>query len=302
MTIFQFRIQAFVGTAVLALVTVIGGCGKPYYVPGQDEVGELPDSLRIQIEERERVEKEQTKSKDTDEGVKVRDLGPEPTGVPKGLEYSTEGPYLLRRGDKVQIDVLFYPELQTISVVRPDGKITAPGIGDVEALGRKPEEVASDIEAYYSQLLREPQTTINVMSFGERRAYVLGMVNKPGPIELQQRMTLTQAVASVGSFTTDAKLGTVVLLRRKSENSAAAYRLDLRPVIEGKSLAADVILQPDDVIFVPRTFVASMEQFVHQVFEGLIPIPDLFIKSYDMIHVDERASIRRPIAVQEVTN
>ncbi len=283
------------GFASLLGVLALAGCGKPYYVPGQDEVGELPDSLRIQIEARERVVREQKEGVVADEGVHVRELGPEPTGTPVGLEYSREGPYLLRRGDKIQIDVLFYPELQTASIVRPDGKVTAPGLGDVEALGRRPEEVAADIEAYYSQLLRDPQTTVNVLSFGERRAYVFGMVQRPGPIELQQRMTLTQAVASVGSFSEDAKVATVVLLRRKSENSAAAYRLDLRPVIEGKSLAADVILQPDDVVFVPRTFIANMEYFVHQVFQGLIPIPDLFIKSYDAIHVDERAAIRRTV-------
>jgi polysaccharide export outer membrane protein len=140
---------------------------------------------------------------------------------------------------------------------------------------------------------------VNVLSFGERRAYVLGMVIRPGPIELQQRMTLTQAISSVGSFNPDAKLATVVLLRRKSENSAAAYRLDLRPVIDGKSLAADVILQPDDVVFVPATLIANMDRFVEHVFQGLIPIPDLFIKTYDAIHVDERAALRRPVAVVE---
>lgn len=275
-----------------------GGCGKPYYVEGQDEVGELPDSLRIMIEEREKAVKEQKQGVKADEGVSVRELGEQPEGVPLGLEYSHEGPYLLRRGDKVEIDVLFYPELKTLSTVRPDGKLTAPGFGDVEALGRRPEEVAADIEAYYSQLLRDPQTTVNVLAFGERRAYLFGMVQRPGPVELEQRMTLTQAVASVGSFDENAKIETVVLLRRKSERSAEAYRLDLRPVIDGKSLAADVILQPDDVVYVPSTFIADMEKFVYQVFHGLLPIPDLFIRTYDAIHVDERYGVRRTVPLE----
>jgi protein involved in polysaccharide export with SLBB domain len=275
-----------------------GGCGKPYYVEGQDEVGELPDSLRIMIEERERAAKVEKQGVEEDKGVHVRELGEQPEGPPLGLEYSHEGPYLLRRGDRVEIDVLFYPELKTVTTVRPDGKITAPGFGDVEALGRRPEEVAADIEAYYSQLLRDPQTTVNVQSFGERRAYLFGMVQHPGPVELQQRMTLTQAVAAVGSFDENAKIETVVLLRRKSERSAAAYRLDLRPVIDGKSLAADVILQPDDVVYVPSTFIANMEKFVDQVFDGLIPIPDLFIRTYDAIHVDERYGVRRTVPLE----
>jgi protein involved in polysaccharide export with SLBB domain len=275
-----------------------GGCGKPYWVEGQDEVGEVPDSLRIMIEERERAAEEVEKGKQEDEGVRVRELGETPQGVPLGLEYSHEGPYLLRRGDKVEIDVLFYPELKTVTTVRPDGKVTAPGFGDVEALGRRPEEVAADIEAYYSQLLRDPQTTLNVVSFGERRAYLFGMVRHPGPVDLQQRMTLTQAVAVVGSFDPDAAIATVVLLRRKSERSAEAYRLDMRPVVDGKSLAADVILQPDDVVYVPSTFIADMEQFVYQVFHGLLPIPDLFIRTYDAIHVDERYGVRRTIDIE----
>ena len=283
---------AFVWAGWIAFAAcVAAGCGGPYYVEGQDELGNLPDSLRIVIERQEQQHRERTEGVRTDEGVLVRELGGE-DARPLALEYSPEGPYLLRRGDRVNVSVLFYPELETSTVVRPDGKVTAPGIGDVTALGRRPEEVAADIEAYYSQILRDPTTTVNVVDFGERRAYVFGMVNRPGPLSLEQRMTLTQALASSGSVTDSAKLATVVLLRRKSENSAQAYRLDLRGVLEGKSLAADIVLQPDDVVYVPRTFVADMELFIDQVFRGLFPIPDLFIKTYDAIHVDKRAAIR----------
>lgn len=270
-----------------------GGCGTPYYVEGQDNVGELPDSLRARIEEREEAERMRREGVVEAEGVRVLDLGDRDRAHVLPLEYEPEPAYLLRRGDKVEVEVLFYPELTQITSVRPDGMITAPGVGDVAALGRRPEEVAADIEAYYSKLLRDPATTVNVVDFGARRAYVFGQVNRPGTVNLEQRMTLTQALASVGSATRDAKLGTVVLLRRKSESTAQAYRLDLRGVLKGKSLAADVVLQPDDVVFVPRTFVASMEQFVHQVFDGLIPIPTFFVKSYDAIHVDERAALRQ---------
>lgn len=304
----------------LAVVAVLSGtgCGSPYYVEGQDELGELPDSLRVRIEERDERIRAESQGTPAGEGVLVRELesgegvaGParpaEEEAVPAPstttelpLEYAPEGPYLLRRGDRVSVDVLFYPELETTTIVRPDGMITAPGVGDVAALGRKPEEVAADIEAYYSRLLRDPSTTVNVIDFGERRAYVFGMVYKPGPVNLQQRMTLTQALAQTGSPTTDAKLGTVVLLRRRSENSARAYRLDLRGVLEGKSLAADVVLQPDDVVYVPRTFISSMEQFVRQTFAGLMPIPDVFIRSYDAIHVDERTSLRKGGATTQI--
>jgi len=279
----------------IALLSAVpfAGCGSPYYVEGQDELGNLPDSLRILIERREQEEKVQTEGSRQAEGVYVRELGEGQTAQVLPLEYAPEGAYLLRRGDKVEIDVLFYPELETVSIVRPDGMLTAPGIGDVAALGRRPEEVAADIEAYYSRLLRDPATTINVLAFGERRAYVFGEVKRPGWIDLEQRMTLTQALAVVGSTTESAKMATVVLLRRRSENSARAYRLDLRGVVQGKSLAADIVLQPDDVVYVPRTFVASMELFVSQVFEGLLPIPELFVKSYDAIHVDERAALRK---------
>jgi protein involved in polysaccharide export with SLBB domain len=297
-------LSSIVPLCLLAVLAVLpgGGCAGPYYVEGQDETGDLPDSLRVLIEERERAE-EPDEGRREDEGVFVRELGTSAAeatvsaGLP--LEYAPESAYLLRRGDRLQVNVLFYPELETNTTVRPDGMITAPGVGDVAALGRRPEEVAADIEAYYSRILRDPTTTINVLAFGERRAYVFGQVNRPGPVDLQQRMTLTQALASVGSVNTDATLSTVVLLRRRTENTAQAYRLDLRGVLDGESLAADVVLQPDDVVYVPRTFIASMEQFVDQVFGGLIPIPDLFIRTYDAIHVDERYGLRRATTVVE---
>jgi hypothetical protein len=173
--------------AGLCLVVLAGalvnGCGSPYYIEGQDELGDLPDSLRVLIEERERSA--DVRGTRTDEGVFVRELASEGESVPPlPLEYSSEGPYLLRRGDKVLVTVLFYPELESTTIVRPDGMITAPGVGDVPALGRRPEEVAADIEAHYSKILRDPSTTLNVVSFGERRAYVLGQVLKPGAIDL----------------------------------------------------------------------------------------------------------------------
>ena len=293
--------SAFSWLFLAALASLaIAGCGGPYYVEGQDELGDLPDSLRVMIESREQRAEENTRRVERDEGVSVRELGTEePAITDLPLEYAPEAAYLLRRGDKVTVNVLFYPELETNTVVRPDGMITAPGVGDVMALGRRPEEVAADIEAYYSRLLRDPTTTINVNGFGERRAYVFGLVNKPGFIDLQQRMTLTQALAATGSVTANAKMSSVVLLRRRSENTAQAYRLDLRGVLDGESLAADVVLQPDDVVYVPETFIASMERFVSQTFDGLFPIPDLFIKTYDAIHVDERSALRRPVTVEE---
>jgi polysaccharide export outer membrane protein len=288
------RKQGILLLLVLATWAVASGCGSPYYVEGQDELGDLPDSLRVVIQEREQLEKTRKEGRKAGEGVFVRELGEGAEAeAPLPLEYAPEASYLLRRGDVVEVRVLFYPELKTQSTVRPDGMITSPGVGDVLALGRRPEEVAADIEAYYSQLLRDPETTVNVVKFGERRAYVFGMVNKPGTIDLQQRMTITQALASTGSTKPEAQLGSVVLLRRKSENSAQAYRLDLRGVVQGKSLAADVVLQPDDVVYVPTRFIASMEAFVDQLFGGLAPIPELVVKGYDAIHVEDRIPARR---------
>lgn len=290
------RVHGLGAMLALACLAAAGfaGCGSPYYVEGQDELGDLPDSLRIRIEAREKERAPQITQ--ADEGVTVRQLSTEEESAkPLPLEYASEGPYLLRRGDKVSVNVMFYPELETVTIVRPDGMITAPGVGDVAALGRRPEEVAADIEAHYSRILRDPTTTLNVVAFGERRAYVLGQVLKPGPVDLQQRMTLTQALGATGSPTRDAKLGSVVLLRRKTENTANAYSLDLRGVLDGKSLAADVVLQPDDVVYVPSTFISDLEHFISLAFEGLIPVPDLFIKSYDAVHVDQRSALRRDI-------
>jgi protein involved in polysaccharide export with SLBB domain len=269
------------------------GCGAPYYVEGQDELGELPDSLRIVIDQKEKAKKVDRAERKSGEGVVVRELGESAAERALPLEYLPESSYLLRRGDRLEIKVLFYPELTANTTVRPDGMITAPGIGDVRALGRTPGEVAADVETYYAGLLRNPETTVNVLDFGQRRAYVFGEVEKPGPVDLEQRMTITQALAATGSPTAEAKVASVVLLRRKSEKTAQAYRLDLRGVLDGKSLAADVVLQPDDVVFVPKSFIASMATFVDQLFEGLQPIPDLIIKTYDAINVEDRIPARR---------
>ena len=127
---FPRRASTWFAWAILAALfgASVIGCGSPYYVEGQDQLGDVPDSLRILIQEKEKA-KEGPEPVRADEGVYVRELATGDEGSaekanPLPLEYSSEGPYLLRRADKVLINVLFYPELETTSIVRPRASAT----------------------------------------------------------------------------------------------------------------------------------------------------------------------------------
>jgi len=180
--------------------------------------------------------------------------------------------YVLQVGDR--LDVRFYrtPELDADVVVRPDGMVSLQHVQDVPAAGLTPAVLARAIERRYGDELVAPQVSVVVKDLGGQRYYIGGEVARQGVQPLPGGLTLFQAVQAAGGFEKTANRKQVVLLRRAPDGRTDARTIDLRPVQRGERLEDDLLLQPYDVVFVPRSRVADVNVFVEQFIRNNLPV------------------------------
>jgi polysaccharide biosynthesis/export protein len=179
-------------------------------------------------------------------------------------------PYRIRVGD--ELDVRFYktPELNLEKVpVRNDGRISLDLIGDVQAAGLGTDQLSDSLRQAYSRELEDPRIAVIVRQFGGQ-IFVGGEVGKPAALKYADGMTALQAIQSAGGFNDKASYENVILMRRTSEKYEG-YRLFLKQALSGDDYTQDVALQPNDVVFVPKSRIANVNLLVEQYITKNIP-------------------------------
>ncbi len=195
-------------------------------------------------------------------------------GVPPALlppPPATAGPtYHLQLGDEIDVRFLFQPDQNEHVVVRPDGRITLATTGELEVAGLTPTDLEKLVAERSATHLRNPEVAVIVTHLGEQRVYVGGEVLRPGYVALRTDMTPLQAVLQSGGFRTTAKLESVLLMTPGADGKFSAARVDMAQVVND-GVPERVRLHPDDVVYVPRTWIADMDEVVDQYVRGLIP-------------------------------
>lgn len=160
--------------------------------------------------------------------------------------------------DEVKVSVWQNPGLEVSVPVRPDGKISVPLVGDVDAGGRTPEEVSGEIQEKLKTYVRDPQVTVIVTQLRSHeylsRVRVTGAVRQPVSVPYRQGMTVLDAVLAAGG-TSEFAAGDRTELYRKEGEGTRAYAVRLDRILKDGDLATNYPVQPGDVITVPeRTF------------------------------------------------
>jgi polysaccharide export outer membrane protein len=197
--------------------------------------------------------------------------GPEEVVTREFPETEIRPPVYLAPGDVISIEFLYWPELDVEQQIRPDGKISLALVGHVDVSGMTVEELDEHLHEIYTDKINEPQITTVVRSFGNRRAYIAGEVTNPGFIDLTDQMTALEAVMATGGFDKrSANLEDVVIIRHvDGERYAKLLNFNL-PLNDPD---ADLLLAPRDIIYVSRTTIDEVNQWVDQYINRLIPSP-----------------------------
>lgn len=158
--------------------------------------------------------------------------------------------YQIKPGDTLIVSVWKEPDLTMEVLVRPDGKFSFPLAGDVDAKGKAVEEVRKDLISKIESYIPDVAATVMVKSIEGNKAYVVGKVQRPGPILMTDETNVMQALSIAGGTVQFADLKDIVILRGQgSTQSAIPFNYD--QVGDGKSLEQNIVLQPGDVVVVP---------------------------------------------------
>jgi protein involved in polysaccharide export with SLBB domain len=180
--------------------------------------------------------------------------------------------YVVQAGDTLLLKFYYHPDHDQEAIVRPDGKIALGLIGEIPAAGVTPARLALDLEQRYARNLREPRIAVSVKAMNQNRVYVGGEVNRPGFVAYRPGLTALQAMLEAGGPKDTAKVRDVVLLQRVGSEHVKASKVDLAKVLEEGQPSGDFALGPSDVLFVPKTTIAKVNQFVEQYILKVLPV------------------------------
>ncbi len=153
-------------------------------------------------------------------------------------------------GDDFDVRVFDEPELSGSFQIQEDGTIDFPLLGRTEVAGLTQAEVAAKLEEGLADgFLRDPHVSVIVTARENLEVSVLGQVQRPGTFPFIEQLTLVQAVSTAGGLTDIAHVKRVKLTRKTGEGPKT-YDVSLAAITEGR--AADIILQPGDIVFVPE--------------------------------------------------
>lgn len=158
--------------------------------------------------------------------------------------------YILGSEDVIEVQVWKNESLSKTVTIRPDGKISLPLIGDVEAAGATANQLRDSIKEKLKQYKETPEVSVIVKEINSMMVFVTGEVAHPGKVMLRSETTLLQAITMAGGFTQYASSNKITLLRRINGVETRQV-VRYKDIVSGKNPKDDVVLQRGDTIVVP---------------------------------------------------
>ena len=157
--------------------------------------------------------------------------------------------YVIGASDVLTITVWKEPTLSGTILVRPDGMISLALLGDVQASGMTPLQLADQIAAKLKKYIQDPNVSVVISQIHSKVVYLLGEVVKRGPVEMTPGMTLLEAIASGGGLTDFANSKKIYILRNES-GSQQRIPVHYKEALKGDG-TLNLVLKPGDTIVVP---------------------------------------------------
>jgi polysaccharide biosynthesis/export protein len=169
--------------------------------------------------------------------------------VPMADEAPDKGAYRIGKEDVLEVVVYREPELSRVVPVRPDGRISLPLAGEVEAAGKTPTELQEGLVKMLSPYVHDATVSVLVREINASKVFVLGEVVHPGGFPLRGPMSVVQAIAVAGGRTPYAG-DRVVWLRQKGDARTEKATLSFDDLVKGEVSGA-LLLRNGDVLYVP---------------------------------------------------
>ncbi len=161
-------------------------------------------------------------------------------------------PYSVNPGDVLRIDVWSEDLLSREVLVRPDGFISLPMIGEIDTTNSTPLEVSDTIAQALSEYIKDtPQVVVSVQNVAGNKIYVMGKVIRPGEYNITSDTDIIQALALAGGLNTFAAENDILVLRREADGTQVSIPFEYATVKNGKEMHTNIVLHSRDIVVVP---------------------------------------------------
>ena len=177
-------------------------------------------------------------------------MTPEPTSAQSS---ANEQGYFLGPEDVLMISVWKDEQLTREAVIRPDGMISFPLVGDLPAAGRTVEEIRQDLAKRLARYVPNPHVSVAATKLQSYKIYVMGRVNKPGEYLIGHYTDVLQALSLAGGLTPFAAENDIKIIRRQGtdDGDQRVFFFRYGDVQKGRDLRQNILLQRGDVVMVP---------------------------------------------------
>ena len=180
--------------------------------------------------------------------------------------------YYIDIGDVLDISVWQIADLSKPEViVRPDGRISFPLVGDIKVEGLTLTQLGDTMTERLKKYVKAPQVSIMIRRFGEHtnKVVVLGEIPSPGVYKFSSPPSITEAVASAGGYTKYAVLNSIMIIRGDLKAKPEVLRVNLAQILKSGRLSENIRLQPNDIIYVPKSFIGNVNTFL-EIFQPAV--------------------------------
>ena len=153
--------------------------------------------------------------------------------------------YVIGAEDEIFVKVWRDNDVSGQFLVRPDGRISVPLIGDVTASGCTPEQLEKEIADRLAKFIKDPQVNVGIIAVGSKKYFILGEVNRPGAFPLVVPTNVLEALVNAGGFRDFANQTKILILRGDK-----VFTFNYRQVTRGKKTEQNILLEPGDKIIV----------------------------------------------------
>ena len=164
-----------------------------------------------------------------------------------GIDPST---YRVGAEDVLEISVWREDALKKEALVRPDGGISYPLIGEVQVAGKTVLEIREEIAKRLEKFIPDPAVSVSILKVGSQRVYVIGKVNKPGDFPVGRHVDVLQALSMAGGLTPFADGNDIRVMRREGDRQVV-LPFEYGRVVRGQKLEQNIQLRAGDVVVVP---------------------------------------------------
>ncbi|MGY6276076.1 polysaccharide biosynthesis/export family protein [Methylomonas sp. MgM2] len=172
-------------------------------------------------------------------------------GIFVAPSFAIDESYRINKGDKLKINVWQEENLQSEVAVSPDGTISFPMVGIVQAAGKTIEEFQNLLRERLEEYIPGPEVNVTLLSADGNLIYVIGEVARPGPYPMNKNLDVMQALSMAGGFTPFAAKNDIRILRHDLEGHSKTIPFAYGDIEDGDALDTNILLQSGDTIIVP---------------------------------------------------